>query len=87
MIDFIVNNLVPLTSAVAGAVAGILGHKYTSIASRQDAIKQLLEQNAELVAEVNRLQDKVVELSAQLTECQVELSRVRGELRAMQLHD
>ena len=63
MWDVIANNIVAIISGVVGVVTGIIGHRQATLKNKADAISQLLEQNKELVAEINVLQDKVVKLS------------------------
>ena len=57
MLDLILDNIIPILTGLGGIVGGFVTHKYTSINSKTDSIKQLLEQNTQLVSEVNRLQD------------------------------
>lgn len=80
MWDVIANNIVAIVSGVVGVVTGIIGHRQATLKSKADAISQLLAQNKELVEEINVLQDKVVSLSRQLAECQIEISNLRAEL-------
>ena len=80
MWDVIANNIVAVISGVVGVVTGIIGHRQATLKNKADAISQLLEQNKDLVAEINVLQDKVVKLSRQLAECQIEITNLRAEL-------
>lgn len=57
MVDTILENIIPILTGLGGVVGGFITHKYTTINSKTDSIKQLLAQNTELVSEVNRLQD------------------------------
>ena len=80
MWDVIGNNIITIVTGVVGVVTGIIGHRQATLKNKADAISQLLEQNKDLVAEINALQDKVVKLSRQLAECQIEITNLRAEL-------
>ena len=80
MWDAIANNIVAIVSGVVGVVSGIIAHRQATLKNKADAISQLLTQNKELVEEINVLQDKVVKLSKQLAECQIEITNLRAEL-------
>ena len=80
MWDVMADNIIAIVSGVVGVVTGIIGHRQATLKSKADAIAQLLAQNKELVEEINVLQDKVVKLSRQLSECQIEINHLRAEL-------
>lgn len=80
MWDILANNLIPIASGVVGVVTGIIGHRQATLKNKADAISQLLAQNKDLVEEINALQDKVISLSRQLSECQIEINHLRTEL-------
>lgn len=42
MIESILENIVPILTGLGGVVGGFITHKYTSINSKTDSIKQLL---------------------------------------------
>lgn len=42
MVDTILENIIPILTGLGGVVGGFITHKYTSINSKTDSIKQLL---------------------------------------------
>lgn len=42
MLDTILENIIPFLTGLGGVIGGFVTHKYTSINSKTDSIKQLL---------------------------------------------